>query len=487
MIANAHRTDHPTARERGVAGAGQALVVLAALAAGCHILDVANPDIVRPESLNGLAALPTVRAGAIGDFAIAYSGSGAQGSAGTTEGQILLGGMLADELINTETFPDRILADARQPQVESGTLQTVFRNLHKARRSAEVAAQKFRQFADTTLDAGLSELLSLAGFTYVFFAENYCSVVPFSTVNADGTFTFGGPLTRQQILDTAIDRFDQALVAANALDTSTAGRKATRTNRISLAAVGKARALLDEGQFNAADAAVTNVTTGFNYLIQHDLNTTRQQNGVFNGMLKFKRYGVPDSSEGLVGLPWRTVPDPRTPVFRRILNTPTGPKPENGFDGVTPQYNQSRYMDEKASVTLATGAEARLISAEAALQRGASDTMLILLNALRASPPTYFLNAGATIPAMTALAAPVGSTAAVDLLFTERARWLWLTSHRLGDLRRLERQYGRPDNQVFPTGPYFKSGLQYGTAVNYPVPIDELNNPNFRQWLDRLP
>src|SRR2546430_6156807 len=72
-------------------------------------------------------------------------------------------------------------------------------------------------------------------------------------------------------------------------------------------------------------------------------------------------------------------------------------------------------MDEKASVTLATGAEARLISAEAALQRGASDTMLILLNALRASPPTYFLNAGATIPAMTALAAPVGSTAAVDL------------------------------------------------------------------------
>jgi len=40
---------------------------------------------------------------------------------------------------------------------------------------------------------------------------------------------------------------------------------------------------------------------------------------------------------------------------------------------------------------------------------------------------------------------------------------------------------------VFPTGPYFKSGLQYGTAVNYPVPIDELNNPNFRQCLDRLP
>src|SRR5207245_4451149 len=108
----------------------------------------------------------------------------------------------------------------RQPQIESATLQTVFRNLYRARRSAEVAVQKFRQFADTTVDAGLSEMLSLAGFTYVFFAENYCSGVPFSAVNDDGTFTFGGPLTTQQMLDTAVVRFAQALVAAAALDTS---------------------------------------------------------------------------------------------------------------------------------------------------------------------------------------------------------------------------------------------------------------------------
>jgi len=487
MIRIVHRTDLSHARGPRATGMGAALIFATALTVGCHILDVSNPDVVFPSSLDDPAALPTIRAGAIGDFAIAYSGSGAQGSGGTTEGQILLGGMLADELINTETFPDRILADARQPQIESGTLQTVFRNLHKARRSAEVAAQKFRRFADTTVDAGLSELLSLAGFTYVFFAENYCSGVPFSTINADGSFTFGGPLTAQQVLDTAINRFNQALTAANALDTSTAGRKTTRTNRISLAAVGKARALLDEGQFNAADAAVTGVATTFNYLIQHDLNTTRQNNGVYNGMFKFKRYGVPDSAEGLVGLPWRTVADARTPVFRRVLTTSTGPKPETGFDNVTPQYNQSRYMDEKASVTLVTGAEARLISAEAALQRGDTAGMLTLLNALRASPPSYFLNAGAQLAALTPLPAPVGATAGVNLLFSERARWLWLTSHRLSDLRRLERQYARPDNQVFPTGPYFKSGLQYGTAVNYPVPIDELNNPKFQQCLDRLP
>lgn len=480
MIANVDRTEIVERRRPGAAALGRALIVVAGLTSGCHILDVSNPDVVLPASLTGAAALPTIRAGVIGDFGVAYSGSGAQGSGGTTEGQILLGGMLADELINTETFPDRILADARQSQIVSATLQAVFRNLQKARRSAEVATQKFRQYADTTRDPGLSEMLSLAGFTYVFFAENYCSGVPFSAVQDDGTFAFGGPLTTRQMLDTAISRFNQAQAAANGLDTSTATARATRTSRISLATVGKARALLDEGQFGAADAAAKAVPTTFNYLIQHDLNTTRQNNGVYNGMRKFKRYGVPDSSEGLVGLPWRTVPDPRTPVFR-------APGTNKGFDGVTPQYDQSRYMDEKASVTLATGAEARLISAETALQGGDTTGMMTLLNALRTAPPSYYLNAGAVIPPMLPLPAPVGPTAAVSLLFSERARWLWLTSHRLGDLRRLERQYGRPDNQVFPTGPYFKSGLQYGSDVNLPVPIDELNNPNFLRCIDRLP
>jgi len=40
-----------------------------------------------------------------------------------------------------------------------------------------------------------------------------------STVNPDGNFTYGDPLTTAQILDTAADRFRQALQAAIALDT----------------------------------------------------------------------------------------------------------------------------------------------------------------------------------------------------------------------------------------------------------------------------
>ena len=77
---------------------------------------------------------------------------------------------------------------------------------------------------------------------------------------------------------------------------------------------------------------------------------------------------------------------------------------------------------------------------------------------------------------------------AVKLLFNERARWLWLTAHRLGDLRRMVRQYGFAINSVFPTGPYFKAQQPtYGDDVNFPVPIDELNNPKFQQCYDRNP
>ena len=81
----------------------------------------------------------------------------------------------------------------------------------------------------------------------------------------------------------------------------------------------------------------------------------------------------------------------------------------------------------------------------------------------------------------------VAAGGAANLLFAERARWLWLTAHRLSDLRRLIRQYGRLTNTVFPVGPYFKASFDYGPDVNIPVPITEQNNPNFTGCLDRNP
>jgi hypothetical protein len=78
--------------------------------------------------------------------------------------------------------------------------------------------------------------------------------------------------------------------------------------------------------------------------------------------------------------------------------------------------------------------------------------------------------------------------AAVDMLFKERAYWLWLTGHRLGDMRRLIRQYGRTAATVFPVGTLaLRPSDTYGTDVNFIVPFPERNNPQFTGCLNRNP
>lgn len=443
--------------------------------AGCNDpLRVHDPDIVTPGQLSDPSTLPTVRAGAIGDFSLAYTGDGADGSGGT-EGAIMYGGMLADEWINSETFPTRIEVDARTIHITNADLDTWFRTLSRSRRSTEIAAGRYAQLAKT--DPGYPEMLSLAGYTYLFFAENYCNGVPISQATPGGALVYGKPLSNADLLDTAIARFDSALAVS-----SDAGMS-------NFASVGKGRALNDLGQFAAAGAAVTGVPTSFVYFLEHSENTDRENNGVFVANIPDQRYSAADV-EGINGFPFLSVADPRTPI---VLD-PQG----TGFDGTTPLYDNLRYGGRPAPITLATGVEARLIEAEAALQAGDTANgggFYTAINNPRANAGDrfYFNPTSLGTPAIGVLPSlsPVDAAAAngaVNLLFNERARWLWLTAHRLSDLRRLIRQYGRPTESVFPTGPYFKIQFtQYGTDVNFPIPIDELNNPNFTQCTDRLP
>ena len=108
-----------------------------------------------------------------------------------------------------------------------------------------------------------------------------------------------------------------------------------------------------------------------------------------------------------------------------------------------------------------------MIEAEAALKKGDATTWLAKLNEARA-----------TIPALTQLADPGSTTARENLLFRERAFWFWGTAHRLGDLRRLVKQYSRTAESVYPTGPYFKGGA-YGTDLVVIPAQAEKNNPDF--------
>lgn len=428
------------------------LLGAALLATACSpddLLDVDDVDVLDPSTLNSKEALPTLLAGSLSAFQIAYSGAGDLSNGGH-EGMVNMSGLLADEYIHAETFPDRQGVDVRSIAAGNGSVKGVFFDLSQARAFADLASSRYNTF-DQGVE-GHSEVLALAGYSYLFFAEYFCSGVPFSTLTEDGV-EFGQPQTREEILAIALAKFDSALTFAN---------DNQNTELANLAMVGRGRVLLNQGNFSQAGAAVTTVPTNFEYLIEGSDNSTRQNNGIWNYTVNFFGFSVPEQ-EGDNGLPFRSADDPRVPWFD---------SGDVGFDGETPFFVQDKYPEMSSNTVLASGIEARLIEAEAALQANNTGTFLSVINTLRQ-------DAG-----LNTVALPGTQALRIDLLFRERAFWLYLTGHRLGDLRRLVRQYGRTQDTVFPTGNYHKGG-EYGSDVNFPVSSDERNNPNFESCLDR--
>ncbi len=428
-----------------------------------EILDVEDPDIINPGAVNSPAGADALYAGAIGEFAFSIVGDN-----GGTEGQILVSGSFTDELINSETFPTRLEYELRAIDIRNGTLTGVFRQLQRARVLLEATVPALKQYSPTPTYR-IGEAYALAGLTYVFAGENYCSGVPFST--AFPATVYGTPLTTAEIFTTAIERFDSAMAYLTATDTAT-------VTRLNLARVGKGRALLNRGgpgDYAAAAAAVAAVPLSFVYNTSHSLASNRQRNGIFAFTFQNERFSVADV-EGTNGLNYRTAGDPRVLSVRDTAGAGVG------FDNLTPQWNPRKYPTGISPTPIANGVEASMIIAENQL---VTDPVawLATLNFVRDT--LTFPRAQGGVAGLAPLADPGTPAGRVDLMFRERVFWMYLTGHRLGDLRRLMRQYGRTEDVVFPTGLGLKGF--YGHDLNLPVPFDEINNPNFTGCLDRNP
>jgi hypothetical protein len=297
---------------------------------------------------------------------------------------------------------------------------------------------------------GRAHALNLAGFSYLLFGENYCSGVPYSTVGADGAFAFGAPVATDSTFRLAIGRFDEAAVAATAVG------GAAGATQLQLAKVGKARALLALGRYADAKQAVDGVAPSFAFRVEHSGNSNRQFNGVYMYTQSGRRFSVSDR-EGTNGLAWRSDADPRTPSARGAGASQ---------DNTAIWYAQAKHADRGDDIVLASGLEAELVRAEAELNAGDAN-WIARLNALRAT---------VSLPA---LSAPADGESRARLLFRERAEWLWLTGHRLGDLRRLVRVYRLDASRVYPVGIADNRTGPYGTDLSFPLPSDEQNNPGF--------
>ena len=420
---------------------GKRALAIAALAlAACssdRVLHVDRPDIIDPNGLNNPAGVTALHAGVIGDLA-AYMDA-AVGINATV-------GLFTDELRFGATPPEIKQFDTRSLIEQNTLLWQVYGNIQQLRGQADRAAEALTKV--NASDTRIGEMNAISGLSYVLLGELFCSGVPIGNIGEDAD-----PIPTTEVLQGGIAKLDAASAAAGTNDTIK-----------NLAAVLKARALLDLGQFDEAATAVASVPTDFKYTTFHSATTPYQQNGYWDYMFNSDGLLVSEQ-EGTNGLNFATADDPRVPI--------TGDGSPSRFDATTPRYYFALLTGFDSPSTIASGAEARLIEAEVQLQKGNPTAFLQTINDLRT-----FQNLGP-------VADPGSPDTRLDLLFRERAFTLFATSHRLGDMRRLVRQYNRDPESVFPTGNYHKDGLQFGTDVNFLIPTPEKNNPKFTGCLNR--
>jgi hypothetical protein len=444
---------------RSVAALSVALVM-----AACSrdtLLEVETPDQITPDQANSPAGAAAIRVAALGNFAAFFGGD----YAGSFHGLTITSGLLADEIESarggTEHVDSRAQNEAVQPLTTTWALVgQAHTQLIRAIAAVDEFAPSGTAGETATKATQLAQLYALRGMLYVLVGESYCNGIPLG--NADDLNPATTTYTNAELFEAALTLFDTAA--------STAGTTAADAPIRNLAAVGRGRALLNLDRHADAATAVAAVPTSFAYNVSY--STTSVVNAVYDWMFGTLNY-APANREGGNGLDFVSANDPRVRVVRDAAGNATL---RNGQDGLAHNV-QAVFVRGNDPIPLATGVEARLIEAEAALKTGNATTYLAKVNDARAS---------GGVTGLAALADPGSAAARLDQLFRERAFWFWGTAHRVGDLRRLVRQYGRSPETVWPTGPYFKGG-SFGTDQNLVPAQTERNNPDYEGCADRNP
>ncbi|MDB4874468.1 MAG: hypothetical protein JWM41_914 [Gemmatimonadetes bacterium] len=454
--------DMLTPTRMGLTLAGAALLTVLGGCKASEVLNVTTPDILAPGPFNTPTGTDPLRFGVISDFTVGFDGN--------TDSFTTMSGDMADEMVASDTFAERLSVNSRTPAEVNSSTEAVFRALQQAHSGAIKAAAVIGA-TQPTQKWQRGEMYMLRGFVEIFLAEGFCSGTSFSTADDNGVVTYGPVNSSTALYTMATASFDSAMALADTSKRVLFGSQ-----------IGKARALLNLGKFTESAAAATGVPRTFQLFTFHSTASTREQNGMWNAAANgSSRYSVV-TKEGGNGLPYLATPDPRIPW---------APSTRIGFNSISTNLPTETKFGQTTNGIVGDGTEAQLDILEARLQGGTQadrDAVFAGLNTLRTT----------NTPAIAAIAGSSPSTqaAAVDLYFQERAYWTWLTGHRLGDMRRLVRQYGRNTETVFPTGLIANSGTPsvtgqlsgtYGTATSMVIPFAERNNPNYTGCLDTKP
>jgi hypothetical protein len=453
---------------------GVSTVALIPLLGACNakdtLLEAVDPDIIAPGNANSAEGALALYNGGLSRLKTIGPSTAGEGSTW------LFGGLLADEWSTSSTFVQNDETDQRSIQINNSTVNTMYRQLARARTSANEAIRGLRQWRPTETTR-IAEMYFVRAYAEQQLAYDYCNGIPLSGIDSTGKIIYDIPRTNAYVFQAAIASADSGLALVPSTVTATGDLLVRRSLLVT-----KARALLGLGQQAAAAALVTAADVPNSYTYDITFATSSGDNTLWNQPASSRRYTVGDSLEGrgrnlLVknAIPFFSAQDPRVPVRYTIATN--GKDTTISQDGLIPSRTTTLWA-RSTTTPIYNGLDARLIEAEGKLKAGDVPGMMSILNALRASPPKLgeiqvpSTGTGSLQP----LTAPTTQDAAINLFFREKAFWEFGRGFRLGDMRRLIRQYGRTQDQVFPVGQHYRGG-NYGTDVNLPVTQAEENNP----------
>lgn len=414
-----------------------AFAVCSLITAGCGdlvSLKQSNPGQIDASTLYVPSNAQLLVNGAIADFECAYSryvtGSG------------ILTDEIAAAIAATAVFDyDRRLVIPTGPYVGGcggAQLPSFYTALSTARADADTVHARFEEWTDAQVkDRGklMSQLSAYAGYSLIMLGEAMCS----AAINV------GPELTSAQLFAEAKLRFDKAITEATAASDATT---------LSLARLGRARALINMGDGPAAATDAATIPASFVVNISTDAINTRRQNIVFVHITQ-GFFGTVDPS--FRNLTLGAAPDPR------VLVTNSG---RTGSAANTPIWTPNKYPLITSPIAVAKYAEAQLIIAEARITANDLAAAATAINNARNS------GGRSGLPLYDA----TGQTAAQvkAQLIEERRRELFLEGHRLFDTRR----FAVPLVPA-PGSPYTVGGGVYSDATCFPLPaVERNNNPN---------
>ncbi len=415
---------------------GLLAVMLISTAACDDILSVENPGSIDEDDLSNPAMETTIINGVIGEFQYTHSYT----SQWT--------GTVADELLLDHTYAPTTPMVLRDFDESNVYVNNVYSFWQRSRASADDAVERLENLLGGDASSSLNTLKALAygGYSYIMLAETFCEV----PINVSAAYS------PDELFEMAIDRFEDAFdVADNALSAGESGSEVEQFRN--LAYLGAARAALNMGQADAAEAYASQVDEDFEMWIRHSENSGRQYNPFRDPTTGANnRYLSP-------GLPFQNLDDIRVPhTPEKLTSLVEGtmmyiPYQPYSFSEWTAE--DSLEFQRNTDVRFASGLEARYIIAEA---QGATGYTLDLVNERRDF----------------AGHAPVAYSG--DELMAElreqRARDFYLTGKRFGDLRRYKNLYGV---DLFPSGMDPFKNQEYGNVECFPIPLSERNsNPN---------